>query len=225
MPTVLVTGANRGIGLEFARQYAADGWQVIACCREPSTATDLRSLAGPIEIEQLDVADDAAIDRLAAKLAGRGIDLLINNAGIYGQGDDLDTTKTAEWLTLFHVNCIGPLHILRALLPNLAAGIQRKVVSISTGMASIGDGPGGGSYAYRTSKAALNMAMANAATDLRGKLIIAVLSPGWVQTDMGGAQASLKVRDSVIGLRRVIGGLKPADTGGYFKYDGSALPW
>ncbi len=225
MPTVLITGANRGIGLELVRQYAGDGWQVIACCREPDQATELRSLVGKIDIQPLDVTNEAQLQQLALSLTGRPIDVLVNNAGIFPEREALGATDTQTWLQVFHVNCIAPIHILEALLPNLASGTQRKVISISSGLGSIGSDPTGGNYAYRTSKAALNMAMANAAAEMRGKLIIAVLSPGWVQTDMGGGNAPVKVSDSTAGLRRIIGGLKPADTGTFFNYDGSTLPW
>jgi NAD(P)-dependent dehydrogenase (short-subunit alcohol dehydrogenase family) len=225
MPTVLVTGANRGIGLEFARQYAAEGWSVIACCRSPLKAEALAGLGGDIDILPLDVTDEAQIRNLATALKGRPIDLLINNAGLYGNQERFGTTDTANWQNLFQVNCIAPVHLIERLLSNLSAGKQAKAISISTGMASIGDGPAGGSYAYRTSKAALNMAMANAAADLRSKLILAVLSPGWVQTDMGGTHAPVKVADSVAGMRRVIAGLTAAESGGFFNYDGRSLPW
>jgi NAD(P)-dependent dehydrogenase (short-subunit alcohol dehydrogenase family) len=225
MPTVLITGANRGIGLELARQYAGDGWQVIGCCRAPEEAADLRSFGDKVELQQLDVADDGQIRSLAARLAGRPIDVLINNAGIFPAREDLGATDTETWLRVLHVNCIAPVHLLEALLPNLTSSTQRKVISITSGLGSIGSGPTGGNYAYRTAKAALNMAMANAAAELRGKAIVAVISPGWVQTDMGGTSAPVKVRDSAAGLRRIISGLKPADTGSFFNYDGSTLPW
>jgi len=223
--TVLVTGANRGIGLEFARQYAADGWTVIACCRKPQLADALRGLVGEVDVLPLDLQEETQIRSLATTLKGRSIDLLINNAGLYGNQEHFGTTDTANWLNLFQVNCIAPLHLIERLLPNLTAAKQPKAISISTGMASIGDGPAGGSYAYRTSKTALNMAMANAAADLRGKLILAVLSPGWVQTDMGGAHAPVKVQDSVAGMRKVIAGLAATDSGKFFNYDGRVLPW
>lgn len=225
MPTVLITGANRGIGLELVRQYAADGWQVIACCREPDHAVELRGIAGTVDVQRLDVTDDGQIAHLAEALTGRPIDVLINNAGIFPEREAFGATDTQSWLRVFHVNCIAPFHVLEALLPNLTSGTQRKAISITSGLGSIGNNPTGGNYSYRTSKVALNMAMANAAAELRGKLIIAVLSPGWVQTDMGGGGAPVKVRDSVAGLRRIIGGLKPADTGTFVNYDGSTLPW
>ncbi len=225
MPTILITGTNRGIGLELTRQYAAEGWHVIACCRNPDAAAELQKIDGNVERHALDVTDDAAIKRLAHDLAGRPIDILLNNAGAIGERENFGQTGTADWLRLFHINCIAPFHMLEAFQAHLAAGMQKKAVSISTRMASMGDNPSGGSYGYRTSKAALNMAMVTAAADLRGRLILAVIHPGWVQTDMGGTSAPVKVRDSVAGIRRVIAGLKPADSGHFFNYDGSSIPW
>lgn len=225
MPTILITGANRGIGLELVRQYAAEGWEVLACCRNPESAAALKQIGGAVDIYKLDVTQDADIRRLAGQLAGEPIDVLLNNAGATDKNDAFGATNTETWLRLFHLNCIAPLHLLEALLDNLAAGTQKKAVSISTRMASIGDGPNGNYYAYRSSKAALNMAMVNAAADLHGRIIVAVLHPGWVQTDMGGKQAPLPPRESVAGIRRVIAGLKPADSGRFFNYDGSSIPW
>src|SRR6185369_4436776 len=189
--TVLITGANRGIGLEFARQYAAEGWSVIACCRQPEAADALHQLGVAVEAQRLDVTQDDDIRALAERLAGRPIDVLINNAGIFPQREAFGETDTATWLHTLHSNCIGPVHVLKALLPNLQAGKQRKTIAITSGLGSIGSQLAGGNYAYRTSKAALNMAMANAAAELRGQLIVAVVSPGWVQTDMGGEHATL----------------------------------
>ena len=225
MPTILITGTNRGIGLELVRQYAADGWHVIACCRNPDAATELKQVQGTIDIHALDVTDDADIKRLAGQLAGKPIDVLLNNAGITVKDDAFGSTNTEAWLRLFHVNCIAPLHLVEALLDNLSAGAQKKAISITSRMGSMGENPEGNYYAYRSSKAALNMAMVNAAADLRGRLVLAMIHPGWVQTDMGGKQAPLQPRESVAGIRRVIAGLKPVDSGKFFNYDGSSIPW
>lgn len=225
MPSILITGTNRGIGLELTRQYAAEGWRVIACCRHPDTATELQKIAGTVERLALDVTDDAAIKRLARDLAGRPVDVLLNNAGAIGDRETFGQTDTDGWLRLFHINCIAPLHMLEAFQDHLAAGEQKKAVSISTRMASMGDNPSGGNYGYRTSKAALNMAMVTAAADLRGRLTLAVIHPGWVQTDMGGPAAPVKVEDSAAGIRRIIARLTPAESGRFFNYDGSTIPW
>lgn len=226
MKTVLVTGANRGIGLEFARQYAAEGWSVIACCRKPSDAKDLKAIDGEVRIEKLDVASDVSIGALAKSLKNQSIDVLINNAGIYGGKQDFGHTDAKNWLEVMQVNVIAPLHMLEALAGNLAAGKEKKVLSITSKMGSIGDGPSGGGYIYRSSKAALNMTMASAAKDLkRHGITVIVAHPGWVKTDMGGAGAPITPKTSVAGLRKILSGLKPSDSGKFFNYSGEELPW
>jgi NAD(P)-dependent dehydrogenase (short-subunit alcohol dehydrogenase family) len=226
MPTVLVTGANRGIGLELARQYAAEKWSVIATCRDPGAAQELRGIKGDIRIEALEVADDKQIERLAKNLSGTAIDVLLNNAGMLPGSEAFGATDTQSWLKTLHVNTIAPLHMAEAFVDHVAGSGQKKIASITSGMGSIGRGENAGSYAYRTSKAALNMAMATAANDLRGKgIVVAVISPGWVKTDMGGANASLTVVESAAGIRNVIDRLNPGLSGHFFNYKGEELPW
>lgn len=223
MATVLVTGANRGLGLEFVRQYAADGWTVIACCRKPAEAKELKKLAGSIEVETLDVGVDAEIAALAKRLKGRAIDLLINNAGVYGPRSGTDTTA---WLGVFRVNSIAPFHLAHALADNVAKSEQKRIVSISSAMGSIGGNGSAGDYVYRSSKAALNMTMKGLSNELRDRgVIVAVLSPGWVKTDMGGRGAPLEAKDSIASLRRVIAGLKAKDGGKFFSHDGKSIAW
>jgi len=219
MPTVLITGANRGIGLEFARQYRADGWQVIAAARAPEKATELQATGA--RVEALDTADPDSIKALASRLAGDVIDVLIANAGVYPHGLD-----AAGWAGAFATNCIGPTLLAQALLPNLRSGGLRRMVAITSLMGSITDNNSGGSIAYRSSKAALNAAWHSLAIDLRPEgVIAAVLHPGWVQTDMGGRGAPIDPQTSVSGLRQVIAGLTPEQSGGFFNYDGQRLPW
>ncbi len=223
MQTVLITGANRGLGLEFARQYAADGWQVIACCRNPDKAAALKKIHGEVTVERLDVADDAQIEELANRLKGRSIDLLINNAGVYGPRGALADTKS--WLEVFQVNTIAPYHIAEALAPLVAASKQKTIVNITSLMGSVASSAGG-SPIYRSSKAALNMVMKGLSHSLRSDGVTVVLfHPGWVQTDMGGKGAPLKAPDSVGSLRKVIGRLTVADSGKFLNYDGTPLPW
>ena len=225
MPTVLITGANRGIGLEFAREYAAEGWRVHAACRSPAKASDLKAVKGDVTIHALDVADDKALDVLAEQLRGEAIDILINNAGIL-DSDGFGRTDTETWLRAFRVNSIAPLHVLERFLPHLERGQKKTAVALTSKMGSIADNGSGGSYIYRSSKAALNAAMKSAAVDLKSRgITVAVFHPGWVKTDMGGRGAAIDAKTSVAGLRSKIASLKPDDNGRFFNYDGKELPW
>jgi NAD(P)-dependent dehydrogenase (short-subunit alcohol dehydrogenase family) len=226
MPTVLITGANRGIGLELARQYAADGWDVIATARDPKDATELQKLKGEIRALALDVTDQKQVKALAKKLADTPIDVLINNAGMLTGYEAFGKTHTQSWLQTLHVNTIAPLQIAEAFADHVARSEQKKIVSITSGMGSIGSAPAGGAYAYRSSKAALNMAMAIAANDLKSrKIVVAVISPGWVKTDMGGANAAITPKTSAEGIRKVIAKLGPKTSGHFFSYSGEEIPW
>lgn len=232
MNTVLITGANRGIGLEFCRQYAAQGWRVLACSRYPEKSEELNKLAslnpGLIKVHALDVADHVEIDRLAQDLAGEPIDMLINNAGIYPDSDKsgFGHTDYAEWMQAFRINTMAPLKMAETFAAHLARGRQKTIVTITSKMGSIADNSGGGSYLYRSSKAALNMVVKSLAIDLKPLGIIAVVfHPGWVKTDMGGPNAMISPEQSVSGIRKVISGLVPADSGKFFGYDGQAIPW
>src|SRR4029453_13780228 len=199
--TVLVTGANRGLGLEFARQYAADGWRVIACCRSPKDAPELRKLNGKVELHALAATPPDSIRPLSKTLAGTPVDVLINNAGIHGDRRPFGETDAGLWRKIFDVNTIAPMQVFAALLENVAASAQRKVANISSKVGSIGDGPSGGSYAYRSSKTALNMAMVNAAYELKGRgITILLIHPGWVQTDMGGPSAPVGIAQRIPGM-------------------------
>ena len=224
MTTVLITGANRGLGLEFARQYKADGVDVIACCRDPGRADSLKSLG--VTVMQLDVADPISIGALAHALTGRPIDIVIANAGIWGPGqqsaDDCDFDRTLE---VFATNSIGPWRVARALKQNLLSGRDRKLAVLTSKMGSISDSSGG-SIAYRASKAALNMIMHAVAREwTREGLAVAILHPGWVKTDMGGPGAPLEIPQSVAGLRQRIAELTPANGGRFIDYAGREIGW
>jgi NAD(P)-dependent dehydrogenase (short-subunit alcohol dehydrogenase family) len=224
--TVLVTGANRGLGLEFARQYAADGWRVIACCRSPDQAPELKKLGRKIEVRALDVTSQDSIQHMAQALSGAPVDVLINNAGLHGDHTPFGATDVSLWKKILAVNTIAPIQVLTALIDNVAASPQRKVVNITSKVGSIGDGPSGGSYAYRSSKTALNMAMANAAHELKARgITILLIHPGWVQTDMGGPSAPVAIEQSIAGIRRVIDKATIAETGHFYDYTGKQLPW
>lgn len=228
--TILITGANRGLGLEFTRQYASFGWQVVACCRDPDNAVELGQLAASselVEMMELDVTRPDHIERLAAALDGRPVDILLNNAGTYGQSDArFGNTDPQRWLDAFAVNTVGPVKVTEALLGNVLAGRRKVIATISSKMGSIEDNQSGGSYVYRSSKAALNMAMRSAAIDLRPRgAIVVLLHPGWVLTDMGGPNAEITVEESVRNLRRILDGLSERDSGSFFDVDGSVIPW
>jgi NAD(P)-dependent dehydrogenase (short-subunit alcohol dehydrogenase family) len=225
MPTLLITGANRGIGLELTRRYLADGWDVIACCRDPKAAATLAALKGKLTLEALEVTDEAAVDALAAKYRDRPIDLLLNNAGIYGNRDGAKTVSDFDsFRQVLAVNSVAPMKVALAFLPAVQKA-KGKIATISSRMGSIAEGAGG-AYVYRASKAAVNAAMHNLALDLKADgVTVIVLHPGWVKTDMGGASAAVEVADSGAGLKQAIDRATIRDTGKFFNYDGSELPW
>lgn len=232
MPNLLITGANRGIGLEFAKQYVEAGWRVFACCRNLDKADTLKQLAvqhtGLLSIRTLDVANFDQIERLAIELADQEIDLLLNNAGIYSdtpQGG-FNTIDYEAWMHAFQVNSMAPLKMAEAFARQIARGHQKKIVSITSKMGSIADNTSGGSYLYRSSKTALNMVMKNLSIDLAPRgLITTVLHPGWVQTDMGGSAALITPQQSVTGMRHVIEQLTSANSGKFYDYEGKEIPW
>lgn len=204
---------------------------MIAGCREPGTATELRQLAesssGLVRVIALDVSDLASVRAAARALAGTPIDLLINNAGVGSpRGQKLGNLDYTAWARVLDVNTLGPMRVTEAFLEHLAAGDGKKVVTITSGMGSIADNSSGGSYAYRSSKAAVNMVVKSLSHDLapRGITCI-VMNPGWVRTDMGGPGGKISPAESIAGMRRVIAGLKPADSGNFFNYDGRSYPW
>jgi NAD(P)-dependent dehydrogenase (short-subunit alcohol dehydrogenase family) len=229
--TVLVSGANRGLGLEFVRQYAADGWQVYAACRAPNDAKELQELAaasgGRMHLLAFDVTDTTSVRGAAGALGGEAIDILVNNAGVGGpRNERLGRLDYAAWERVLDVNTLGPMRVTEAFVDNVAKSREKKVVTITSGMGSIADNTSGGSYAYRTSKAAVNMAVKSLSLDLAPRGIVCiVMSPGWVRTDMGGPRGTLSPAESIHAMRGVIAGLKPGDTGKFFNYNGKSYPW
>lgn len=222
--TYLITGANRGLGLEFTRQLAERGEEVIATARLPEEARDLAALG--VEVEPLDVADSGSVAALAERLQGRPLDVLVNNAGKGGGQGAVTSIDPDSLLAYFQVNSIGPLRVTRALLPNLRAGERRMVASLSSQMGSIHRNEQGNYYGYRASKAALNMIHRNLALELGGKGFTCVLlHPGWVRTEMGGQGAPLSPEQSVRSLLRVMDRLTPKDNGSFLSYSGERLPW
>ena len=222
--TVLVTGANRGIGLELVRQMRARGHQVIGTARKPEQAIELKETGA--RVVQLDVIDSNSIRVMAQQLQGQRIDLLINNAGMLGHNaQSFAETDFDQVLATFDVNSLGPMRVTQALLPNILAGSGKTVIQISSTMGSIANNSGG-YYGYRASKAALNMLNSSLALELADNGITSVvMHPGWVQTRLGGENAAITVEDSVTGMMQVIAGLGPEDSGRFLDYQGKELPW
>jgi NAD(P)-dependent dehydrogenase (short-subunit alcohol dehydrogenase family) len=227
---LLITGANRGIGLEFAHQYARAGWRVYATCRRPERALDLNRLAairqGSVTVHPLDVTEHTHIESLKAILTGVPLDLLVNNAGVLGPpAQGFGHTDEEAWMYTLRVNTIAPLKLIEAFADNLAAA-GGVVANLSSKMGSIADNSSGGYYLYRSSKAALNAAVRSAALDLRPRGVTVVsLHPGWVRTAMGGPDAEIDAVESVSRLRRVLAGIGPAHSGGFLDNDGSVIAW
>jgi len=225
MPTVFITGANRGIGLEFARQYAGDGWKVIGTARDAAGAQELDDIGGDVTVRRLDLDSDFFEIDWNGVVGTEPIDVLIANAGTWGP-QRIDTIdEAAEWVNTFAVNSVAPVVLAKAALP-LVAAARGKLIAITSKMGSIADNGSGGYIAYRSSKAALNAAWRSLAIDAKPQGVsAAVLHPGWVRTRMGGTQAPLTPEQSVSGMRRVIDGLGPDQSGGFYNYDGSTIPW
>lgn len=227
-PTVLITGASRGIGLEYARQYAADGSQVYATVRVPAQATALLALARQypnLQVLPLDVANIAAIRALASQLATASIDILISNAGTYPDSQ-FGHTDPHAWLQAFQINTLTTYYLAEAFLSQLQRAGQAKLIAMTSKMGSIDDNGSGGEYIYRSSKTALNMVVKSLAIDLRKfNITVATLHPGWVRTDMGGPHGLIDTATSVHGLRAVIASLDASTSGQFIAYDGQAIPW
>ena len=229
MTTILITGANRGIGLEFSRQYAATAADVIACCREPDKAEELNALAkrdSNVRVAKLDVTDPASVAALKAELGRAPIDILINNAGVAGFTERPKGIIDVDgWLHIFAVNSVAPVLVAVALRDNLLAGTQKKLVTITSQLGSIAN-HSGGAFPYHASKAAVNSLMHGLSKDwARDGVAVGIFHPGWVQTDMGGSGAPVKPTDSVKGRRAQIAALNIGNSGTFRDYTGKELPW
>lgn len=221
MGTVLITGANRGLGLEMAKQYSDNGWDVMATARAPEKAADLNAISN-VQVIALDAADENSIAQFAAAVGDRPIDLFINNAGIYGPMD-LDRSG---WLDLFAVNVVAPVQLATALKDNVARSSDKKMMVLSSQVGSIAENDTGSMMYYRSSKAAVNQAWRSLALQWKDDgLTMGMLHPGWVKTDMGGPQAPLSPQESVSGMRQVIDELSHEQTGTFHNYDGQNIPW
>jgi NAD(P)-dependent dehydrogenase (short-subunit alcohol dehydrogenase family) len=231
MPSTLITGANRGLGLEFARQYLANGWRVYGACRNPSSASELSRLADTcdhkIRVIGLDVTDLASVKSAAARLDGQAIDLLLNNAGVGGpRGQTIGNIDYVAWEKVLDVNTMGPMRISEAFVDHVARSKRKLIVTLTSGMGSIADNTSGGSIAYRSSKAAVNMVTRSLATDLAPLgITCVVVNPGWVLTDMGGPHATMTPAESVKRLTDLIETLGPAQSGKFLNHDGREFPW
>ncbi len=223
---IVITGANRGIGLELVRQCLARGDTVIATARNPSAATPLQALArASLTVVACDVGDDASVRAFAAKVTGP-VDALINNAGVMGSMTSLQDIDFEDVQKTYSINALGPLRVTGALLPQLRQGSMKKVLHITSGMGSIGDNTSGGAYGYRMSKAALNMGARSMATDLRPEGIrVAVINPGWVKTDMGGDGAQIDVATSAAGILSQLEMLSAENSGEFLDFGGKRWPW
>ncbi len=232
MERVLVTGANRGLGLEFVRQYAEAGARVFAACRDPAGAGALREICSGhhgADILELDVTDAEAIDAAVEDIGADGdghLDILINNAGLSPRGEFFENLTPDTMLEVYAVNTVAPAIVAQRCRPLLARAEHPRIANISSTMGSLAQKDYGRFYSYASSKAALNMITRAAACDLAAEgIIVTALHPGWVQTDLGGPKAELTPAESVTGLIEVIAGLSPAQSGRFLAWDGSEPPW
>ncbi|MDI1448770.1 SDR family oxidoreductase [Polyangium sp. 6x1] len=227
---IVITGANRGIGLELARRYLERGDHVDAGVRNPAAASELAALgqaaSGRLRVLACDVEDDASVRAFAAALGDVTVDVLFNNAGVMGKWLSLADLDFEDVLRTFNTNTVGTLRVTSALLPHLRRSTTRKIVNMSSRMGSIADNTSGGAYAYRTSKAALNMASKTMAVDLRDEhFTVIALHPDWVKTDMGGPEAPMTVEDAVAGILALVDRISRTESGGFYHFRGDTIPW
>jgi NAD(P)-dependent dehydrogenase (short-subunit alcohol dehydrogenase family) len=223
MATVLVTGCDTGLGVEFARQYAADGHRVIATCLDPARATETSAIKGNIEVVKLDVTDHTAIEALAQRMAGAPLDILLNNAGIGNPHPPFGKTDYVLWRRMLETNLIGPMKMAESFVEHIARSELKMMAFVSSRMGSIALNNSGASYGYRSSKSGLNMIVKTLAVDLAPRRICVIaLHPGWAATEPGGR---VPVAESVAGMRGVIRRAGPHHTGSYVTYHDQPLPW
>src|SRR3954447_25069332 len=223
MATVLVTGCDTGLGVEFARQYAADGFRVFATCLNPSTATQTSAIRGNIEVLKLDVTDHAAIEALAQRLSTEPIYVLLNNAGIGNPHPPFGETDYANWRRILETNLIGPMKMAESFVEHVARSDNKSMAFVSSRMGSIALNNSGGSYSYRSRRAGINMIVKPLAVDLAHRHIcVLALHPGWAMTEPG---ARVPVAESVAGMRGVINRAGRHHTGSFVTYHDQPLPW
>jgi NAD(P)-dependent dehydrogenase (short-subunit alcohol dehydrogenase family) len=226
MPTLLITGANRGVGYQLTTHYAAEGWSVIATCRNPDEASELTSLGGDVEVMALDVNTTDSVLALKAQLGDRRIDRLLNNAGVYGPRTGFGETDYDAWLEVFNTNAVGPMRMIETFSDNVVASDMKQIFNISSVMSSMDATVVGSGVIYRSSKAALNMVCRSSAAALGEKgVTVANFHPGWVQTDMGGPQATLTPEESRDLLVNTFASVNPSNNGLLYAPDGAPIPW
>jgi len=232
MAAIFVTGANRGLGLEWVRQYADSGWRVYASCRHPSDATELQAIASDqpnVSIHRLDVTKRDEIHAIANELREASIDVLVNNAGIYLEKfveEQIGRLDFGDFETTLRVNTLGAIRVTEALVEAVARSTLRIVVAITSHMGSISEIGSPGSYAYRSSKAALNATMKGLSIELKARNVgILLFHPGWVKTRMGGPGALYTPEESVLGMRRLLESFRMENSGKFFRFDGTEIPW
>lgn len=228
---VLITGANRGIGLEMVKYSIQQGWSVFACCRNPHSADSLFNIAklsnGKVSVHIADMLELSTIQALSYELRNEPIDILINNAGVYGSDKNtFGCVDVQSWLETFQVNTIAPLKMVEAFSEHLLMGKRKLVACMSSKMGSMADNGYGNSYIYRSSKAALNAVVKSLSIDLKERGIISVaLHPGWVKTDMGGPNAEITTRECVEQIFKHLTQLTIEDSGRFIDIDGRDIPW
>lgn len=221
MPTILITGGSRGIGAELVKQYAADGWDVIATARSDADLEELNAMDRVTALE-LDVAEPGSVETFLDEVGDRPIDVFLNNAGVYGPR----SPERDAWLEALEINVVAPTLLAEKLKPNVAASEHKTMAVVTSRMGSIGDNSGGGSIPYRSTKAAVNAAWKSLAIDWKDDgIAIAMLHPGWVKTDMGGENAQIDTQTSVAGLRKRIAETDLSNSGRFVAYDGAAIEW
>lgn len=231
MPTLLITGANRGIGLELSKQYLKKGWEVHACCRNTETADELKQLANDyqttLSVHALEVTNYEQMDTLKAALKDKPVDILLNNAGVHAlNASQFGQTDDKAWEEAVAVNLVAPMKMMEHFVDNVAISDRKIIASMSSKMGSMDDNGSGGAYAYRATKAALNAIMVSAAHDLRHLDITSlILHPGWVRTDMGGPHGEISVEESGKMLSKILDNCSIEDSGKFFDIDGSTIPW
>ena len=230
MATILVTGANRGLGNEFVEQYLNEGNDVIATYRNENSSMDLIEMGDErsnLKLLQLDVSSNKSLNSFAKNLSDSPIDIFINNAGVYGpRNSSFGNVDEENWIPAIKINAIAPILLTQLIIKNIRSGADKKLIYITSKMGSIDDNKGGGAYVYRSSKTALNAVVKSLSVDLENEgMTVALIHPGWVKTDMGGPNALIDKDTSVRGMIEVISNLDISSTGNFYNYDGSIIPW